>query len=412
MDDTSRRPERYDLAANTIGEEEIAAAIDVIRSGRVTMGDRVREFEERFAQWTGAPYALMVNSGSSANLLVVESLLRGVRTNGRRWRVGDEVIVPALAWPTTVWPLAQLGLVPILVDIDPDTLAIDLESAQSVLSPRTVGMFLIHVLGQACDMAPYVEFCKDNNLVLIEDACESLGAHSAGKHVGTFGLAGTFSTYFSHHLTTIEGGVIVTSDEGLRDDLISMRSHGWVRDRADRRVLASQAETYDDRFLFVTTGYNVRPTEINAAIGLVQLERLPEMLMSRASLARRVAKWVEDIPWLRLVGAKWVESDEALENGWRRHSWMTLPFEVSEFAPVDMPKVAGLLEDAGVETRPVIAGNLIHHPAMHQIEHRSSPSLTVADRLFEHYFMVGCHPFVTSTQLEVLQSGLARLSTL
>lgn len=405
-------PERYQLAANTIGTQEIEAAIDVLRSGRLTMGVRVRAFEKAFAKWAGTKYAIMTNSGSSANLLVIESRMRGVREDTQRWHPGDEVIVPALAWPTTVWPLAQLGLTPVMVDVDPVTLAIDLESAASMIGPRTVGMFLIHVLGQAPDMARYVSFCKEHGLVLIEDACESLGAHSDGQHVGTFGEAGTFSTYFSHHITTIEGGVVLTSDEALSDDLRSMRSHGWVRDRSDRDDLAVQSATFDDRFLFATTGYNVRPTELNAAIGLVQLERLPSMLASRAALAGQVVRWVDRIPWLRLVGAEWAHSDEVLPQGWRSHAWMTLPFEVDNSAPIETPKVAGLLEDLGIETRPVIAGNLTRHPAMSQVEYRCAADLAVSDRIFTHYFMIGCHPFATPGQLEVLESGFTRLAEL
>ena len=404
--------ERYELAANTIGDREIEAAIEVLRSGRLTMGERVRAFEKAFAEWAGAEYAIMANSGSSANLLVIESRMRGVRNHAVRWQPGDEVIVPALAWPTTVWPLAQLGLIPVLADVDPVTLAVDLESAASMIGPRTVGMFLVHVLGQAPDMSRYVDFCHKHDLVLVEDACESLGVHSGGKHVGTFGEAGTFSTYFSHHITTIEGGVVVTSDQSLFDDLRSMRSHGWVRDRSDRRELALQSATFDDRFLFVTTGYNVRPTELNAAIGLVQLKRLPDMLASRSQLAGIVARWVESIPWLRLVGAEWVNSDLVLAQGWRSHAWMTLPFEVDDAAPIETPKVAALLEDSGIETRPVLAGNLARHPAMSQINHRCAPDLRVSDRIFTHYFMIGCHPYASSGQLEVLQSGFARLAEL
>jgi CDP-6-deoxy-D-xylo-4-hexulose-3-dehydrase len=376
------------------------------------MGSRVHEFEQAFAEWTGASHALMVNSGSSANLLAVEARMRGVRRDARRWRPGDEILVPALAWPTTVWPLVQLGLVPVFVDVEPRTLAIDLMSAEAAVGPRTVGMFLIHVLGQAPDMERYLEFCSSHDLVLLEDACESLGAQSAGRHVGTFGEMGTFSTYFSHHINTIEGGLVITSDQEVIDDLSSMRSHGWVRQRSDQRSLALGAPTFDDRFLFVTTGYNLRPTEINAAIGLVQLDRLPSMLASRAELARTVATWIADIPWIRLVGSEWLGRDAVLPQGWRSHSWMTLPFEVGASAPVEAPKAAALLEDAGIETRSVIAGNLARHPAMSEIEHRCAPTLEVADRIFNDYFMIGCHPFATDAQLETLEAGFAGLAAL
>ena len=412
MEEKRASAARYELAANTIGDRETEAAIEVLRSGRVTMGHRVRRFEEAFAEWVGADYAVMTNSGSSANLIATEARMRGVRVDQRRWQTGDEVLVPALAWPTTVWPLAQLGLVPILVDIDPVTLAIDLDSARAMITPRTVGMFLIHVLGQAPDMAEYVRFCDNHDLVLVEDACESLGTHSGGQHVGTFGETGTFSTYFSHHITTIEGGVVITSDEAVHNDLKSMRSHGWVRDRSDRDDLARQAGALDDHFLFVTTGYNVRPTEINAAIGLVQLERLPAMIESRAELAGMVAAWAKKIPWLRIIGSEQIGTDDEKSGEWRSHSWMTLPLVVDESAPVGMQGAADALEAAGIETRPIIAGNLMNHPAMRQITHRSAPELPNTDRVFSRGFMIGCHPFSTPDQHDIIEAAFSRLAAL
>lgn len=404
-------PGRYGLAANTIGPDEIEAAVAVLQSGQLTMGEITGRFEDAFARFVGAQHALMVNSGSSANLLAVEARLRGVRGDRRRWVPGDEVLVPALAWSTTVWPIAQLGLVPVLVDVDPSTLAIDLESAGSALGPRTVGMFLIHVLGQAADMTHYVAFCEDHGLVLLEDACESLGARWDGDHVGTFGEIGTFSTYFSHHVNTIEGGVVVTGDASVYDDIWSMRSHGWVRDRSDQRSLTDRSPTFDDRFLFVTTGYNVRPTEVNAAIGLVQLERLPAMLDARTRLASLVDGWVSDVPWLRLVGSERLVGD-ATSADRRSHSWMTLPFEVVADVPIEASKVTWLLEQSGIETRPVIAGNLARHPAMQQVDHRVAGSLDVSDRILSRYFMIGCHPEVSPAQLETLEAGFAKLAAL
>src|SRR5262245_55984656 len=254
----------YPLATNTLDSEEISAAKAVLTSGLLTMGKEVHGFEKAFADWVGARHALMVNSGSSANLLIVDLMLRR-SSSAAPWMAGDEILVPALAWPTTVWPLVQLGLTPVFVDVDPKTLAIDLESARSVLSPRVTGMFLIHVLGQVPVMQDYLKFLADHDMRLIEDCCESLGGHSGGKHVGNFGVAGSFSFYFSHHLTTIEGGMIVTDDSALYDDLLSLRAHGWTRGRSDRTVWKQRYPELDDRFLFVTAGYNVRPTEIQGA---------------------------------------------------------------------------------------------------------------------------------------------------
>ena len=401
----------YPVAKDTLGARELAAAEGVLASGRFTMGPRVREFEEAFAEWVGSPHAVMVNSGSSANLLMVEAMLRSSAV-ASQWQPGEEVLVPALSWPTTVWPLVQLGLTPVFTDIDPDTLAIDLASAESVLSDKTRGMFLIHVLGQPPDMATINDFNAAHGLDLLEDTCEALGAHAAGRHAGTIGQMGSFSFYFSHHLTTIEGGMITTADEGIRDDLVSMRSHGWARDRGDSQRWVDDNPHIDPRFLFIGTGYNLRPTEINAAIGMVQLDRLAGMVERRAELAAATADWIAPIPWLRLIGSDRLGAPLLDDRPWREHSWMMLPFEVGEDAPVDTYEVMQQLEGFGIETRPIVAGNLVRHPAMNNIRYRAADSLATADRLLARGFMIGCHPTADPVELEQLEAAFATLEKL
>jgi CDP-6-deoxy-D-xylo-4-hexulose-3-dehydrase len=405
----------YQLAADTFGEEEIEAARSVLASGRLTMGEEVRAFERELAEWTGARYALMVNSGSSANLLMVDAMLRRV-DHQAPWQRGDEVLVPALAWPTTVWPLCQLGLVPVFVDVDPATLALDLQSAEEAISPRTRGMFLIHVLGQAPDLARIQAFCARHALELLEDACESLGAHFAGKHVGNFASMGSFSSYFSHHISTIEGGAIITSDPALHDDLKSLRAHGWVRDRSDKSRWVEAHPDIDPRFLFITGGYNVRPMEIQGAIGRVQLAKLDRMLDARERLAREVhAILGRSAPWLELIGASRLSAEgPPADRRARAHSWMTLPMRVSPGAPLRASAVKAHLEKMGVETRPVIAGNLARHPGIAQFETRSAPSLRRADELLSSAFMIGCHPTLKpgDPAHETLRRALESLASL
>jgi CDP-4-dehydro-6-deoxyglucose reductase, E1 len=396
----------YRLAAETIGDEEIIAAKAVLDSGYLTMGAQVRAFELEFADWTGASHAVMVNSGSSANLLVAELLVRGTGSADRLQR-GDEVIVPALAWPTTVWPLAQMGLVPVFVDVDPETLALDLGSAATMVGPRTRGMFLIHALGRAANLTDYLAFCQEHDLVLLEDCCESLGAHWDGAHVGTAGRAGTFSFYFSHHISTIEGGMVVTDDDGLADDLRGLRAHGWIRDRTDRDRWRERYPELDPRFLFATVGYNLRPTELQAAIGRVQLRRLDGMLSARVRLAGKVADWLTGVPWLSLIGASAV--DVGVERRRRQHSWMTLPMRVTAGGP-PRNEVMRRLEEAGVETRPIIAGNLARHPAVDQISHRCASNLDVCDAILTETFMVGCHPVASDDVIQTLERALTGLS--
>ncbi len=400
--------QRYQLAAETIGAAEIKAAKTVLDSGFMTMAGRVRAFEEEFAGWVGARHAVI-----GELRFVSQPPARGrpapVNDRARTLAPGDEVLVPGLSWPTTVWPLAQLGLVPVFVDIDPATLAIDLGSAAAAVGPRTKAMFLIHPLGRAVEMPGYLEFCSRYDLTLIEDACESLGAWSDGHHVGTFGLGGSFSFYFSHHLSTIEGGMVITGDDGLADDLRSLRAHGWIRDRSDRETWVTDHPDLDPRFLFATMGYNVRPTEIQGAIGIVQLERLEEMLAAREALARNVQEWLSDAPWLELIGSETLASTTGPRAD-RAHSWMTLPLRVRPDAPMTRNEVEVHLETHGVETRALIAGNLARHPAVAQIRHRVAGSMTECDSLLRNGLMIGCHPVLPDERRNTLQRALLSLS--
>lgn len=401
----------YPLASTTFGPEEIEAAKAVFDSNQFTMGERVSKFEREFAEWTGAKHSIMVNSGSSSNLLMVDLMLRRSK-GGAPWKKGDEVLVPALAWPTTVWPLVQLGLVPVYVDVDPNTLAIDLNSAKSVLTPKTKGMFLIHVLGQSADMGAIMAFCKENGIALLEDNCESLGAHFNGTHAGTFGVTGSYSCFFSHHISTMEGGMITTNDSALYDDLKSIRAHGWTRDRSDHAEWAKKNPELDPRFLFIMPGYNVRPTEVAAAIGSVQLRKLDSMLEAREKLAHTVNEWTKkNAPWMRLVGAEHLTNGKITRRE-RRHSWMTFPFRLDPKAPVKVSIVKEIFEKAGVATRPIIAGNLARHPANAMAETRSAASLKTCDDILANAFMIGCHPVLDTGARGVLEQAFSGLSKL
>lgn len=405
-------PNGYRLAAETLGKAEIDAAKAVLDTGMLTMGADVHEFEKAFARWVGVDHAVMVNSGSSANLIASDALVR--RTSSRPpLAAGDEVLVPGLAWPTTVWPLAQLGLVPVFVDIDARTLGLDLMSAEAAMGPRTRAMVIIHPLGRALDVSAYKGFCETHDLALIEDCCESLGAFSEGRHVGTSSMAGTFSFYFSHHVSTIEGGMVVTQDSKLADDLRGLRAHGWIRDRADRQSWIDANPDLDPRFLFATVDYNVRPTNVQAAIGSVQLDRLDQMLESRELLARWVSELVgEWAPWLELLGRDQIGEDRPSARQERTHSWMTLPFRVHTEAPVTAQEVMACLEAGGVETRAIIAGNLARHPAIHQIAHRADVPLARCDELLETSFMIGCHPVLADATRRTLEHAIRDLSQL
>ena len=225
---------------------------------------------------------------------------------------------------------------------------------------------------------------------------------------------GSFSCYYSHHISTIEGGLVVTDDGELHDDLLSLRAHGWVRDRSDRPEWVRRHAEFDERFLFVMPGYNVRPMELQGAIGSVQLRRLDAMLAARESLARTVSGWLaRAAPWLQLIGSERLPpAGTVVERRARVHSWMTLPLRLSDDAPVSTDALKKRLEAAGVETRPIIAGNLARHPAALRMRGRRAEVLANCDQLLLRGFMIGCHPTLAPGALETLDAAIASLSQL
>ncbi|MBL8994610.1 MAG: aminotransferase class I/II-fold pyridoxal phosphate-dependent enzyme, partial [Spirochaetia bacterium] len=218
----------YELAALTWGKEEKSALARVIKSGKFTMGENVKKFEEQFASFFGRKYAVMANSGSSANLLGVAALFFRKDNPLKR---GDEVIVPCISWATTFYPLHQYGLKLRFVDVDLETLNYNTSALEKAVTPATRMIVAVSILGNPCDFDPILALCKKHNLILFEDNCESLGARYKGRYTGSFGLISTFSTFFSHHIATMEGGLVTTDDKELYNLFRSLRNHGWTRDQ-------------------------------------------------------------------------------------------------------------------------------------------------------------------------------------
>ena len=336
----------YKLGYDSWGDGERDAIQRVVDSGRYTMGPETEAFEEEFAKYVGSKYAVMVNSGSSANLVIISALVQNDDL-----KPGDEVIVPMLSWPTMYYPLWQHGLVPVFLDIDMATLTLDTAklSLEGVLSEKTRAVLIPNILGNPADYNSIITFCWENDLLLIEDNCEGLGSEYVTaydtKKVGNIGVAGSYSFFFSHHLQTMEGGMITTNDSGLYNMMKSIRSHGWTR--------GTEWDT-GAAFDFIYLGYNVRPVEMSAAIGRVQLERFDKFLSARHKNAALFLSLTNGLLGVRSQ----VTSIDGLS------SWFgfSLLFENEDVKGV----VQDALETSGVETRPIISGNFLNHVVMGQ----------------------------------------------
>lgn len=400
---------RVPLAVVGLEQTDIQKVIEILKSGNLTMGEQVRTFESLMASYLRVDHFVMVNSGSSANLLIFEYLLRP--SNGKPLlQPGDGVLVPAIAWPTTIWPIIQLGLIPIFVDVNRETFDLSLESAREAihLSKSPVkAIFPIHPLGYAIEPSKLKDFAGEFSLVLVNDVCESLGSWSEGLHAGIAGLAASFSFYFSHHITTMEGGGIATNSLQIANDLRSMRSHGWSRDRSDSSNLTEGLSLADSKFRFLTTGYNVRPTEIQAGIGINQVTKINSFVNRRRLLAKRVAEAVSNTP-LKVMG----NVDFSNSNSNEGHSWMMIALSVDAGVESKL-KIQDFLEQNEIETRPVLTGNFLHQPAMKTLKgFISDVSLENTNWVADHCFLIGAHHEFTEDQITHLIDTLAKTSNL
>lgn len=396
---------RVPLASIGLRDRDIESAIEVLRSGNLTMGAKTATFEQMMAHYLEVKHFVMVNSGSSANLAMIEALLRPTKRKPFL-NPGDGVLVPAIAWPTTIWPLIQLNLKPYFVDVSIESIGMDLTKAQELIDNSKgaiKALFPIHPLGNGLDSKTLNAFADVNNLVLINDVCESLGSWDQEGHVGTAGMAGSFSFYFSHHITTMEGGGIATNDSLLADDLRSIRSHGWSRDRSDAQEWSRDLSNNDSRFLFVSTGYNIRPMEIQAAIGISQIQDIDVFIAKRRSHAMEVNALLTSTG-LRLIGGETLKDN----TNTRRHSWMMLPILIENGFKYSRKEIIAILEKAGIETRPVLTGNFLNQPSMKRItsEFFGSADLKVSDTLTDSAFLIGNHHEFTRDQIDCILKAL------
>ncbi len=384
----------YELARSSWGPEEIEAIEEIVKKGFFTMGENVRKFEESFAQKFGSRYAVMLNSGSSANLIGVASLFFRKQNPLQR---GDEAIVPAISWATTYHPLQQYGLKLRFVDVELDTLNMDVSLLEKALTPRTRMVVAVNILGNPCALDTLRDFCDRHGLILFEDNCESMGATLNGKQCGTFGDIGTFSFFFSHHISTMEGGIAVTNDLETYHLMRSLRAHGWTRDiPADSPVFEKKDQDFFEAYRFILPGYNVRPLELSGAIGLRQLEKLDAMVETRrknAALFQNLFRGDDRFILQR-------------ENG--RSSWFAFTVILNPNKGMDRKKIMHAFKEADIGYRIITGGNFLRHDAIKYYDYDVVGEIKNADIAHDWGFFVGNHPVDLSEQIQTFHSVLSR----
>jgi CDP-6-deoxy-D-xylo-4-hexulose-3-dehydrase len=385
-----RKPGKYRIqyGGRTYDEREIISLVDAALDFWVTYGWRAQRFEKQFAKYLGLRHAVFTNSGSSANLLAVAALCSSLFEH--RLRRGDEVIVPATAFPTTVNPLIVYGLRPVVVDSSVGTYNMDCNQLSIAVKKKTRAIMLPHMLGNPADIDAVTEITQKHGLILIEDACESLCAMYRGEYVGTAGELSTYSFYAPHHMTTGEGGAICTDDSDLHEILISLRDWGRGQNLAGQSGLPSD---YDPRFVYATRGYNFRPLDLEAAIGLVQLRKLPLFAEKRRSNFVRLYE----------IFSKYDEFfvlPESLPNA--DPVWFGFPLTVKKNPFFTRRRIVAWLERHGIETRPVMAGNILRQPAYKDVRFRVVGKLKGADAIMNSSFFIGLYPGISSRELDFI----------
>ena len=383
---------KYPLATSTWDDRELEAIQTVIDSDMYTMGKHVSQFENEFAAFVGSKYALMVNSGSSANLLAVAALFY---TKTPMLKRGDEVIVPAVSWSTTYFPLYQYGLKLKFVDVDLETLNFDLDQLEQAISPQTKMIFAVNLLGNPNEFDKIETLIDGKDIILLEDNCESMGAEYKGKQAGTFGVMGTFSTFFSHHMATMEGGLVVTDNEELYHVLIALRAHGWTRHLPkDNKVSPKTDDWFEESFRFVLPGYNVRPVEMSGAIGVKQLQKLPGFLKVRRENA---AYFVEKFK---------NHSEFYIQKDSSNSSWFGFSLIIKPKSSLKRAQVTAVLKKNQIDCRPIVTGDFTKNEVLKYFDYEIFGEMKNAKYLDENGLFVGNHQIDLKTEIDYLYKVL------
>ena len=410
--------EKVHYAGRVYDARELVNMVDAVLDFWLTLGRFADEFEGQLAEFLGLEHALLVNSGSSANLVAVETLLSR-EVDGRRLRPGDEVIVPAVSFPTTIAPLVRGGLIPVFVDCDLGTYNLNLDAMEAAITDRTGAIIFAHTLGNPVNMTRLIETARQHDLFVVEDICDALGSRWDNQPVGTFGHLATLSFYPAHHITLGEGGAVVTNSASMAKIARSIRDWGracWCTHkdtgpngacghRFDQQVPGIPG-TYDHKYLYSNVGYNLKPTDIQAALGVAQLEKLPGFIAARKRNFRRLYDGLKPYEEY-LILPTWSPRADV--------SWFAFPMTVRDEAPFRRRELLQWLEAAQVETRLLFAGNITRQPAYRDVTHRVVGELTNADLVMRGAFFVGVYPGLDSQRidymLETFATFFARLAS-
>lgn len=386
------------LMKNSFYQEETtkAALVEfIMNADRFSMSEQCKRFEENFATWQERKHALFVMNGSMANLVLIQALM-----NMGKLLPGDKIGFSAVTWSTNVMPLIQLGLIPVPIDCEIDTLNISSEQLHKVISSEPIkALFITNALGFADDLNVIDDMCKAHNILLIEDNCESLGSKLNDIKLGNFGIASTFSTFIGHHMSTIEGGLICTDDDELFAHITMCRAHGWDRNLKPEQQQTLRAESNVNDFFasytFHELAYNARPTEIQGFLGNIQLQYLDEMITKREN---NFNKFQEAIP-LDKVHALNVEHMSLVSN-------FAMPIICKSKETFE--KYLTIFKAAEIEIRPVIAGNMANQPfyRKHTKKHYDLPN---ANYIHDHGFYFGNHPDLTADEITFLIKTISSL---
>lgn len=365
----------YPLSSSTWDNKELEAINSVIKSNNYTMGAQVIQFENNFKKFINRKYCLMVSSGSAANLISIASFFYTKRPMLKK---NDEVIVPAVSWSTTYFPLQQFGLKLKFVDIDLNTLNYNLDDLRSAITSNTKMIVAVNLLGNPNDFDAINKIIKNKNIFIFEDNCESLGAVYKGKQTGTFGVIGTFSTYFSHHISTMEGGFVTTDNKELYHILLSLRAHGWTRNLPKKNHVSNKTDNwFKESFRFVLPGYNVRPIEMSGAIGVKQLQKLPSFLKKRRENAKLFVELFKDHP------------DFLIQKNIDRSSWFGFSLIIKPNSKLKRKNIINMLKKNNVECRPIVTGNFVRNEVMKYFNYDVHNELKNANYLHDNGFFVG-----------------------